>query len=272
MDSSVRIRGKASASRASGLVIDQMRNPAACSPILRSVEGIAGSAFASSHRADRPELPRSLTARQRTLHERLCSQDANRGAALGAMYVGAITVLESDSPDRVSQAAHSCRELIQKLVRTQAEPATPGIGNPRDRASELEREWTAYSASIGVGAAELDGRAVDRGLTAVLIRLEAYCVSARSHKPGRQDQASRALAQLGLTDAALPDEVRDEDIQQLVRLWKFFEKASHHSPTHCVPERVHAEFGHLEELLMRWVPETFADLDELDSLIGGTDA
>lgn len=253
-------------------MIDQMRNPAACSPILRSVESTAGSPFASSHRVDQPELPHSLTARQRTLHERLCNQDANRGAALGAMYVGTITVLESDSPDRVSQAAHSCRELIQQLVRTRAEPTTPGVGNPRDRASELEREWTSYSASIGVGAAALDGRTVDRGLTAVLIRLEAYCVSARSHKPARQDQAARALAQLDLTDAALPDEVRDEDIEQLVRLWKFFEKASHHSPTYCVAERVHAEFGHLEELLMRWVPETFADLDELDLLIGGPDA
>jgi hypothetical protein len=188
------------------------------------------------------------------------------------MYVGAITVLESDSPDRFAQAAHSCRELIEKLVRTRSEPAKPGVGNPRDRGSELEREWTAYIASVGVGPAGLDGRAVDRGLTAVLIRLEAYCESARSHKPARQDQAERALAALGLTDTALPDEVRDEDIQRLVLLWKFFEKAAHHSPAHCASERVRAEFARLEELLMRWVPETFADLDEIDSLIGETDA
>ncbi|HXN39853.1 MAG TPA: hypothetical protein VN892_17605 [Solirubrobacteraceae bacterium] len=233
------------------------------------MDGIPGRAFAASQWADRPHLPQSLTARQRTLHERLCSQDAKLGATLGAMYVGAITVLESDSPDRVSQAAHSCRELIEKLVRTRAEPAKPGVGNPRDRSSELEREWTAYSASVGVGAAGLDGRTVDRGLTTVLIRVEAYCESARSHKPGRQDQAARALAQLGLTDAALPEEVRDEDIKQLIGLWKFFEKAAHHSTAHCVPERVRAEFAVLEDLLMRWVPEIFADLDELDSLIGG---
>jgi hypothetical protein len=188
------------------------------------------------------------------------------------MYIGAILVLESDSPDRVSQAAHSCRELIEKLVRTRAEPAKRGVGNPRDRGSELEREWTAYSANLGVGAAGLDGRTVDRGLTAILIHVEAYCESARSHKPGRQDQAACALAQLGLTDTALPEEVRDEDIKQLIRLWKFFERAAHHSTAECVPARVRAEFGVLEELLMRWVPETFADLDELDSLIGGQGA
>jgi hypothetical protein len=133
-------------------------------------------------------------ARQRTLHERLRSQDAKLGATLGAMYVGAITVLESDSPDRVSQAAHSCRELIEKLVRTRAEPAKPGVGNPRDRGSELEREWTAYSASVGVGAAGLDGRTVDRGLTTVLIRVEAYCESARSAcSANPSPQASRPV-------------------------------------------------------------------------------
>jgi hypothetical protein len=222
--------------------------------------------------AHRPHLPQSLTARQRTLHERLCNQDAKLGAALGAMYVGAITVLESDSPDRVSQAAHSCRELIEKLVRIRAEPPKPGVGNPRDRGAELESEWTAYSTSVGVGAAGLDGHTVDRGLTAVLIRVEAYCESARAHKPSREDQAARALAQLGLTDAALPDEVRGEDIRQLIRLWKFFEKAAHHSTAYCVPERVREKFARLEDLLMRWVPETFADLDELDSLMGGTSA
>lgn len=224
---------------------------------------------AGGDRSDRGRaLPVSLSARQRRLHERLVDFARVSEVDLGSIYVGVIETAGSTNPDRCALAAHGCRELIEKLIRVGQDEPEEHLGNPRDRGNELADAWERYVSLNHVSTAALLNERVDGRLVRVLLRVERYVESARAHKPSRARQVARAVGPLGIVDLELPETLRKTDEQAVRRLWEIFIHASHHR-SECRPEVVDPAITDLEDLLMRMVPATFADLDEIDDILGG---
>ncbi len=209
-------------------------------------------------------LPGSLTGPQRSLYERLVDHDP----ALGSMYVGALVVMESDSPDRLAQACNSARELIQQLVRLRTGPPAKGVGNPRDKGMELRQRWERYKRATEKQPKELLGEEIETELLGVLLKVEEYSVASVQYKHERRTQTRLALPELGLTDADLPEDLLEADVSEMKGMWDFFEQGAHHRSV--ADADVRAQLGRLEAFLMRWVPQTFAEIDALDELIGGS--
>src|ERR1700737_4708020 len=91
--------------------------------------------------ADRPQL--GLPSQQLTLYRALSGVGEPRmGERLGACYLGALAALaEPRNPDRIAQAAHSVREMMDMLpeaVDVRTEALREKLGN---EAAKLEKAW-----------------------------------------------------------------------------------------------------------------------------------
>lgn len=210
-----------------------------------------------------PAMPAGLTGRQRSLYERLTNHEQN----LGAMYAGAVMVIESSSPDRIAQSAHSARELIQALMRDTAPAVPKGVGNPRDKGLELADVWQAFKTGTGLQPKALLDRPADGQMLQIFIKVDEYVEASSHHKTKRRKQVERALPVLGLSDTTSPEPLKEADTKEWKGLWDFFERATHHGSVR--EDEFRGRLAELESLLMRWIPETFADLDELDALMSG---
>lgn len=216
---------------------------------------------------DNPPKSPSLSDRQREIYRRLEHIDAG----LGDRYLGIHWAIQSSSPDRWSQAANSARELIKELMRFKGGTTSkkfPRVVNARD---SLRTAWGDLRARENIpprAARDMTGRQIDQRLAKVLEKLEIFYVSLSAHKPTRTAQAKRALGPLRLVDIHLPSSVVDDDVSDLLDLWEFMEAATHHGRSN---EDVEEMVERLDAFFARWVPETFSDLDELDSLLDHPD-
>lgn len=208
-----------------------------------------------------------LSRRQRALYERLVGYRSD----LGQMYVGALVALASGGPDSIAHAAHSARELIEKLVELRAPAPPTRVGHPRDKGRELRNTWTSYRIGQGPGfdLEQLQEARIDRRLVTVLRKVDEFAEAQKAYNPGRKAKTERALDELGLSDGGLPAPLRKAEVDEWHRLRQLFEAASHHGP--ATADEVSAALGDVERFLMRWIPETFDDFDELDRLIEGDD-
>jgi hypothetical protein len=214
----------------------------------------------------------SLSARQRRLYERLIDLDPAALTSLGEMYLGALVALDAGAPDGFAHAAHSSRELLEKLLRAKApHDAAPGP-SPGELGRALQGAWGEYKQKRSVQTVQLIDTKVEGDLVTVLVHLDQYREAGLKHKPSRRDQVRRGMQYLGLGDPGLPEAVREEDVGRFHKLREFFENAAHHGSALTDSEAVRDAVMRLEEFLMRLVPETFADMDEIDAIIGGSDA
>lgn len=230
-------------------------------------------AFAEDGDEPAPFAGLTLSARQRRLYERLVDLRQPVGTSLGEMYLGALVALDSSAPDALAHAAHSSRELIDKLWRVAEsdEDERPGI-HPSEVGRQLQNAWGEYRQSRGLEAVELQGQVVDGELLAVLLRLEQFREAGLGLERGRKSKVRRGMRELALGDMELPESIREQDVKHVVQLWGYFDGASHHGSALADRERLQEALQQLEDFLMRLVPETFADMEELDAIIGGTGA
>jgi len=232
-----------------------------------------GGAFAEDGDEPKPFAGLRLSARQRRLYERLVDLRQPVGTSLGEMYLGALVALASSTPDALAHAAHSSRELIEKLWRVPENDNSDESGpHPSGVGKELQDAWGAYRRNRGIRVVELLGQTVDGELLAVLLRLEQFREAGLGLERGRKSKIRRGMRELAFGDMELPASVREQDVKHVQKLWGYFDKASHHGSALADPERLRERLQQLEDFLMRLVPETFADMEELDAIIGGGDA
>ena len=187
------------------------------------------------------------------------------------MYLGGLQVLQDPSnPDRVAQAAHSMRELMEKVgeLERPAEEGSASTGSMKDRIFKLKealdkakRNAEGYTES---GAWE---GPFDEHLYRFLSRVDEFFEWVDSDRPSRRTLFQRAMTRLDASGQALPPPLRNRRYRGWQKMWNFFQKTSHHRSFPSLNE-MRDRIGDLEAFLASmFVPKTFEDLDAIDALL-----
>jgi hypothetical protein len=212
---------------------------------------------------DSRRTPVELSGSQRALRGAL----AGRSAVLERMYIGGLTVLHSDAnPDRFALAAHSLRELIEKLPEHFNVPQQAMRESLKAKVNELLPHWDRARRGSCHDGGVWDG-AIDNVLKAFLGRLAGFFDWHTTHHRRRNAEAADALRRFDAAGRALPPRLEALNVEALEEMRDFFQKVAHHRR-----EVAHGEFvvwlDALERFLLdRLVPRTFEDFEQLDQLI-----
>jgi hypothetical protein len=205
-----------------------------------------------------------MSVQQLALHEAL----EERATELARMYIGALIVLSNpDNPDRLPQAAHSLRELMEKIPRYLAVETRASRGNLKDEARKLEERW---NNTVENSACYDDGNwngSIDRHLQRLLQRLQQFFDWFDEHHPLRRTETATVLRQLDGSGRTLPARLEDQEVKGWLAIRDYFVSVSHHR-TPPPEEDFRARMDALERFLLdRLRPRTFADFDVIDDII-----
>ena len=168
--------------------------------------------------------PLVLTSKQRDVLEALQSKQTEK-FPLRDWYIGALYALSNHyNPDRVAQAAHSLRELLQKLPRVVQGnevhvSATDFAGMRRNINDRILKDKERY----------LEGwknKVIDGRLDKTLRKAEGYF--SRNQQPTRKEQIKQAVATIDPMVNSLGSEIQKVKRNQYHHLWNQLEEFSHH--------------------------------------------
>jgi hypothetical protein len=226
--------------------------------------------------ADAPELAEpvppadlvdegGLSGQQLGFYRALAEQDDR----VAGWYLGArMTLSNTRNPDRLQQAAHSLRELMDKLLPVLGLPAeAEGGGRLGDRFAAMTSRWEIAKEqsrchSDGVWNGEID-EAARRGFIAV----EEAIVWQRQNRPRRRETYRATIRALDVSRRPPPSWIEDTHVWLWNDLRDYFVRVCHHDR-----ETNENEFSlTLHELerfvLERLKPRTYAEQVTLDQLI-----
>ena len=144
------------------------------------------------------------------------------------MYLGALYALENPhNPDRVSQAAQSLRELVEKLPRVVQAMDVHGtavdfVGMRHGIANSLSKDKGRYAEGW-------KDKVIDSRLDKTLRKVERYIELNR--QPTRKEQMQRAVADIDPMVDQLDSGIREEKRNRLYTLWQELEGFAHHKST-----------------------------------------
>ena len=210
--------------------------------------------------------PLVLTNQQRNVLEALQNKQTDK-YPLSAWYLGALYALDNHyNPDRIAQAAHSLRELLEKLPRVvqgsdvQGPPDFKGMR--RNINNRIFKDKERYPE--GWKNKKIDGR-----LDKTLRKIENYFEC--NQQPTRDEQMQQAVATIDPMDNSLDSRVREKKRNQLYRLWKNLEGFTHHKSnpdivefSNCLKELEHTIFDLL-------APITAQDQREIQTILSLSD-
>lgn len=209
-----------------------------------------------------PELgktnsPLALNRQQAEVFE-LLHGFSSQGKDFHEWYQGALEMINSQSSDKIAQAAHSLRELCDALPSTVA--GIPKFENPISKAKELGPHFLEIKKqSYNTGWA---GQTINQPLDEVLLRFEKiFCEPARAKRFGRMLTATDPQA------GFLPKDWQKARDKVFEGLYGFFQNVAHHNyfPTETeLKEKVSL----FESLLLNYLtPCTAAQQRELLELM-----
>lgn len=167
-----------------------------------------------------------LSSRQRALFQTLGKKDTQ----LASMYVGAIYVLRNTSnQDRIAQAAHSLRELLEKLPRILDMPVQAKPPSMMEKIRPLEKMWSKAKAESSCLQIASCSSAVDTPLRKFLDEVEGFFSWLASDRPTRKQQAVIVVRRLDPLKKALPQAIESLHVQEWDRYRNHFEGVSHHT-------------------------------------------
>lgn len=217
-------------------------------------------------------LPPSMSAQQLALHEAL----GERAEELARMYIGALVVLANpNNPDRLPQAAHSLRELMEKIPRYIAVEIRAESESLRVKVRELEGRWNStVENSMCYDGGNWTG-SIDRHLRRLLQRgLQPFFNWFNEHHPRRRVETAAVLRQLDGSGRTLPARLENLEVKGWMAIREYFQAVAHHG-RQPPEEDFRTWIDALERsLLDRLRPRTFADFDAIDDIIreGESDA
>lgn len=212
----------------------------------------------SDPEAERPPASSSgLSGQQRALYEAL----AEKHESLGVMYMGAVAVRPQDSnPDRFAQAAHSVRELMEKLPRYLDVPVLERELSMKEKLRQLEDIWDRAQG-------DATGVSITATLKKFLASVKEFFDWFREQHPRRRERTARVMRSLDPGTSKLPSKIEDLRLKEWDACHGFFQGVSHHT-TECTEDDLDAWIDSLERFLLdRLRPRTFEDHDELDEII-----
>ena len=168
--------------------------------------------------------PLVLTLKQRDVLEALKNNQTER-YPLSDWYLGALYALDNHyNPDRVSQAAQSLRELLQKLPRVVQEnnvhvSATDFAGMRRGINDCILKDKERYPEGW-------KNKIIDARLDKTLRKIEDYFT--RNRQPTRKEQIEQAVATIDPMVNSLGSEIQEVKRNQYHHLWNQLEGFAHH--------------------------------------------
>jgi hypothetical protein len=179
-------------------------------------------------------------------------------------YAGALAALGSDlNPDALAQAAHSLRELLEKLPRA-LETEIPG---PDSNTLRQKREAAAalLRAAKTKCSDEWVGQVITDELGRALVLFEEY--SDLCAWPTRKERAFGGLKKMDPMMQAFPSVLQEQKWQKYSTLWKKVEDIAHHRGAASAKECSDCLLE-IETLVLDYLaPLTADDQDELLSII-----
>ncbi len=215
----------------------------------------------------REPMPLSLTRQQQDVMLSLQSRE-NERYPLSQWYLGALYALDNHfNPDRISQAAHSLRELVEKLPRviTESDLQVDSYNIPenrRDVAVRIANDRQRYPEGW-------EGKLIDPILGETIEKASIYFE--RSQQPSRRDQVQMAVVGIDPLANQFDAKILTSKRDGIYRIWQRFEKFTHHGGPPVVKE-----FTDCLELLEIAVldllaPITAQDQQEIRSILERTD-
>lgn len=214
--------------------------------------------------AVKAQKPLDLLGRQRALHIALVEKNEH----LGNMYIGALTALQNDSnPERLSQVAHSLRELMEKMPAYMNLPVKVKSETLGMKVREFSCEWKKVRTKSEHHRNPEWSEQVDGPLRKFLKKTEEFFLWFEQHRPKRKDQVALTLRALDPMGRPLPLPLEKLRVDEWEKIRDYFVGVAHHQIG-----AIHGEFisrlDALEVFLLdRLRPRTFADHDTIDSII-----
>ncbi len=191
---------------------------------------------------------------------------------LGDWYLGALYALENPyNPDRISQAAQSLRELVEKLPRVlrQGDIDFYMSGSDFQRMREgifkrLEKAKNRYGKVF-------KGKEIDPHLDKTLRKIYRYVEL--NKKPTRKDQIQIAIRNIDPMADQMGSDIQDRKRDQFHTLWKQLEDFAHHGSS---TQKNEQEFSKCVAILEQIVydllaPVTAQDQEEIQSILDRTE-
>src|SRR6266571_2623592 len=202
-----------------------------------------------------------MSGQKRGLYEALVEIHQN----LADTYLGALTAISSNNPDRLAQAAHSLRELIEKLPMYIGMPFRSA--NLGEKVQNLAEQWKKvvkhYQGSDGP---QWSGD-IDSHLRKFLTKLDEFFTWHAANRQTRSQQKLNVLRRLDRLGLAFPGPIQEAWVEQWKDLHAYFESVAHHRDLHRL-EDFEWRVSVLEEFLLSWLrPRTFDNHTTIDELI-----
>jgi hypothetical protein len=211
---------------------------------------------------DRPDLggaspPLAMTRQQTEVFELLRGL-STKEQQFHEWYRGAIQIINSQSPDRIAQAAHSIRELCDGLPKCIGN--IPEFKNPISAAKQFGPQFlNVKGQSYGKG---WKGEIINQPLAEVLCRFETLF-----SEPPRAKRLGLALIAADPQGDALSKDWRKERDRTFEGLVGFFQNVAHHNHSAAEPE-FSEKLEFFEALLLNYLtPCTAAQQKELLTLV-----
>lgn len=192
------------------------------------------------------------------------------------LYYGAYVVLaDENNPERISQSAHSLRELLDKMPRWWDGAPVLQRGrntvNMKSKLNDIQKPWKqANETYTENGILDWNGD-VKPELIIFLYEFEKFQNWVINERPKRSEEVRSFLA----TESQLPEHVPDreeaekERIKRWVKLYGILSNISHHGESTTDYSDIQNRFEEYltNEVLFDIQPTTFKDIRLLDDLI-----
>lgn len=173
--------------------------------------------------------PLRLTPQQQRVLESLIDRETEK-YPLSRWYLGALYALSHDqNPDRVAQAAHSLRELLEKLplvidgIDTHLKPHQ----KPESKFSQMRRNLEDHILRYKEGhSGEWEGQKIDNDLAAALRIIESYLEL--NKKPNRRERMQMSVSAIDPMVNQFDKQTGERKQNQLYLLWSKLEIFAHH--------------------------------------------
>ena len=211
----------------------------------------------------RQPIPLRLTDQQLEVLEILKGKETKK-YPLSDWYLGALYALYNHyNPDRISQAAQSLRELIEKLPRAIREMDAQGSshdfkGMRRTLHERFSKDKERYEG-------EWKDKKIDAYLDETLRKVDDYLE--RNQQPTRREGIQKVIAAFDPMVDQLGSKIRQEKRDKLYDLWQTLENFAHHSSKPNI-EEFEGCLSTLERIVFDLLaPITSQDQHEIQSIL-----
>lgn len=228
-----------------------------------------------SARADPFDI-RHLSPQQRLLSSELLQRDP----PMQRIYVGALAALSyADNPERLPQAAHSLRELMEKLperidleqrgisLDSKTAPSLRGTAGLNDKVQQLKIDWDKKGVKSNCRQDGAWQGEIDAVLRGQLKKLEAFFVWVGVARPTRTKLVTGALRRLDRSRRPVPEKIEKLQVAVWNEVFDYFQSAAHHGEGLDATE-FDQYVAELERFLLdRLRPRTFEDFEDIAALV-----